>query len=442
MKRRTFVKLSSTIAGSAAISPLIASEEEQLKNWAGNISYSTNQIDYAQQLEDVQKFVKSQSRFKVLGTRHCFNRIADSKDRFLSLKKMDNVISLDVTGKTVTVESGITYGKLSPYLHEKGFALHNLASLPHISVAGGITTATHGSGVKNGNLSTAVTALELVAADGSVHVLSKEKNKEEFAAAVVGLGALGVITKITLSLQPAYLVRQYVYEQLPMVQLKSSFDKIVSAGYSVSLFTDWKTEFVNEVWIKQLESEKAMSDRDFFGAKVSAKNMHPIAELSAENCTEQMGVLGPWYERLPHFKMGFTPSSGKELQAEYFVPRKYAVEALFAVAKMGKQISPHLFISEVRTIAADDLWMSPCYKEDCIAIHFTWKPEWDAVSKLLPLIEKELAPFEGRPHWGKLFTMSSNELHKRYSKLSSFKELITKYDPKGKFRNEFLTVHL
>jgi len=417
-------------------------KEDSIKNWAGNITYSTSQIDYAKSIEDVQQFVKNTNQFKVLGTRHCFNRIADSKDRFLSLKNMDNVVSLDTAKKTVTVESGITYGKLSPYLHEKGFALHNLASLPHISVAGGIATATHGSGVKNGNLSTAVSGLEFVAADGSLHTISKEKNKEEFNALVVGLGAIGVITKVTLDIQPTFMMRQYVYEQLPMAQWRDHFSEIMSAGYSVSLFTDWQSESINEVWIKRLDNDKTVDGKNFFDAKASTKNMHPIATLSAENCTEQMGVSGPWYERLPHFKMGFTPSSGEELQAEYFVPMKHAVETIQTIARMGKQIGPHLFISEIRTIAADDLWMSPCYQQDCIAIHFTWKPEWDAVSKLLPVIEKELAPFQARPHWGKLFTMNSVQLHSHYKKLIDFKKLVERYDPKGKFRNEFLKANL
>ena len=439
MKRRTFVKLSSTVVGSAVLSPLMANKKDSIKNWAGNITYSSSQIDYAQSLEEVQQFVKNTSQFKVLGTRHCFNRIADSKNRFLSLKNMDKVVSLDADKKTVTVESGITYGKLSPYLHDRGFALHNLASLPHISVVGGITTATHGSGVENGNLSTGVNGLEFVAADGSVHTLSKEKNKEELNALVVGLGALGVITKVMLDVQPTFMMRQYVYGQLPMIQLKDHFDKIMSAGYSVSLFTDWQSDSINEVWIKRLDKDKTVDNKEFFGAKAATKNMHPIAALSAENCTEQMGVAGPWYERLPHFKMGFTPSSGEELQAEYFVPMKHAVEAIQAIARMGKQIGPHLFISEIRTIAADEFWMSPCYKQDCIAIHFTWKPEWDAVSKLLPVIEKELALFQARPHWGKLFTMNKTQLHGHYKKLNDFKKLITQYDPKGKFRNEFLT---
>ena len=374
-----------------------------------------------------------------MGTKHCFNTIADSKDNFISLKQMNKVVTLDANARTVTIEGGMKYGELCPWLNDKGFALHNLASLPHISVAGACTTATHGSGVKNGNLATAVAALEIVTADGEVINLSK-KDGEKFYAAVVGLGTIGVITKVTLNILPTFMMRQYVYVTLPMSQMKDHFDEIVSSGYSVSLFTDWQTENINEVWIKSRVDDAANSvaKTDFFGAKPATKNIHPIIELSAENCTEQMGVPGPWYERLPHFRMGFTPSSGKELQAEYFVPRQNAVDAILAIARMGKQIGPHLFISEIRTIDADNLWMSPCYKQPSVTIHFTWKQEWDAVSKLLPVIEKELAPFNAKPHWGKLFTIPPAKLQSLYEKMPDFKKITTEYDPHGKFRNEFL----
>jgi alditol oxidase len=307
-------------------------------------------------------------------------------------------------------------------------------------VAGSCATATHGSGVGNGNLATAIRALEFVAADGSVVKLSKEKDGDQFLGAVVNLGALGVVTKVTLAIQPTFAMRQYVYEQLTLEQLKANFDKIMSAGYSVSLFTDWQTDRINEVWIKsKMDDGSDFGNKpEFFGAKAATKNMHPIAEISAENCTEQMGVAGPWYERMPHFKMGFTPSSGTELQSEFFVPQTHALEAFLAVAKFGKQIGPHLFISEIRTIAADDLWMSPCRHQASVAIHFTWKQDWPAVSKLLPVIEKELEAFNARPHWGKLFTMSPKLLASRYEKLADFKKLAALYDPTGKFRNDFL----
>ena len=417
---------------------------EKLHNWAGNIEYSTENLFTATSLHQVQESVRKNSKLKALGTRHCFNNIADSKDAFISLKPMDKVIALDPAKRTVTVSAGITYGQLCPYLDEKGFALHNLASLPHISVAGACSTATHGSGEKNGNLPTAVSALEMVAADGSVVNLSREHDGETFNGAVVGLGALGVITKITLDVQPAFQMRQYVYEDLPFAELKDHFDAIESSGYSVSLFTDWQNQRVNEVWIKsRLEAgQEFHPTAEFFGAKLATRNLHPIKELSAENCTEQMGVSGPWYERLPHFRMGFTPSAGKELQAEYFVPRKHAVEAILAVERLHDQISPVLFITEIRTIAADKLWMSPCYERDCVTIHFTWKPDWPAVSKLLPVIERELAPFDACPHWGKVFTTSPNELKRVHQKMPQFIELSKKFDPQGKFRNQFLNQNI
>lgn len=441
MKRKTFLKLSSAFAAAPMFSPIKSwAQQEKLKNWAGNIEYSTSNVFYPKSVEEVQGLVKKCSKLRALGTRHCFNRIADSNHNLISTKEMNKVVALDANAHTVTVEGGIKYGELCPYLDEKGFALHNLASLPHISVAGSCTTATHGSGVGNGNLATAVKALDIVTADGNVVHLSRDKDGEKFLASVVGLGAFGVITQVTLAIQPTYMMRQNVYVKLSMSQLKEHFKKIMSAGYSVSLFTDWQTESINEVWIKSRVEDginyNAMPE--FFGAKAATKNMHPIAELSAENCTEQMGVPGPWYERLPHFKMGFTPSSGKELQAEYFIPAHNAVDAILAVARLGKQIGPHLFISEIRTIAADNLWMSPCRKQASVTIHFTWKQEWSEVSKLLPLIEKELDQFNERPHWGKLFTMSPKLLASRYEKLPEFKKMVATYDPEGKFRNEFL----
>lgn len=444
MKKRTFIKLSSALAVAPLITPFESwAQDEKLKNWAGNLEYSTNKIDYPKSVEEVQQLVKKYTKLKVLGTRHCFNTIADTKYNFISLRDMKKVVSLDANAKTITVEAGIKYGELAPWLNEKGFALHNLASLPHISVAGAITTGTHGSGVKNKNLCGPVDALEIVNANGDVVNVSR-KDGEKFDAAVVGLGALGVITKVTLNIQPAFMMRQWVYTKLPLQQVKEHFDEIVSAGYSVSLFTDWQSESINEVWIKSLidDASNVEAKKDFFGAVPATKNIHPIIELPAENCTEQMGVPGTWYERLPHFKMGFTPSSGKELQAEYFVPHEHAVEAIQAIQKMGKAIGPYLFISEIRTIDADDFWMSPCYKQPSVTIHFTWKQEWDAVSKLLPVIEKELAPFNAKPHWGKLFTMSSSTLASRHQKMNDFKKVVAEYDPQGKFRNEFLEKNL
>jgi alditol oxidase len=435
-KRRTVLKV---LSAAATVTPSTLTGEDRLTNWAGNLTYSSAKVQEASSTDQVRKFAKETPRFKPLGTRHCFNNIADSKDQILWMKALDKVLSLDTKARTVTVEAGIKYGQLGPYLHQKGFALHNLASLPHISVAGSCSTATHGSGEKNGNLATAVRALEIVTAQGDIVHLSRDKDGDRFRGAVVSLGALGVITKVTLDIQPSFAVRQYVFENLPLEQLQKNFDAIQASGYSVSLFWDWQKKRINEVWLKVREGAAAPKPgADFFGAKAATRNLHPIAELSAENCTEQMGVAGPWFDRLPHFRMGFTPSAGKELQAEYFVPRRNAMDAILAIERMGAEIFPHLMITEIRSIAADDLWMSPNYKQDCIAIHFTWKQDWPAVQKLLPKIEAAIAPYKGRPHWGKLFTVPRKTLASIYERLPDFQKLCREFDPQGKLHNDFL----
>jgi xylitol oxidase len=439
MKKRTFLKVSSVLATGPLFSPISSwASDEKLKNWAGNLTYSTNELFEATSIDDIQNFVKKTAKFKVLGSRHCFNTIADSTHQFLSLRRMNEVVSLDSVARTVTVGAGMNYGQLSPYLHERGFALPNLASLPHISVAGACATATHGSGETHGNLATAVSGIEFVTANGDLLQLTKDNDGEKFKAAVVNLGAIGVVTKVTLDLQPTYLARQYVYERLPMEHMDVYFNAIQAKGYSISFFTNWQNPYFDEVWIKVRDDSAFSPEPELFGARLATKDMHPIPELSAENCTAQMGVPGPWYERWPHFKLGFTPSSGVELQSEYFVPRENAVEAIRAIAQLGKQITPHLFTSEIRTIRADDLWMSTCYKQDAVAIHFTWKQDWPAVSKLLPIVEKQLTPFRFRPHWGKLFVTTHAQLKASYEKLPEFQAFLRGVDPKGKFRNSFL----
>ncbi len=442
MNKRLFLKLLALL-GLDSVTRLWSQDtavRSGLQNWAGNLRYSTDRLFRSESLQQVRQFVARQPRLKALGTRHCFNRIADSSDQLISLRSLNRPLQLDREKRTVTVEAGISYGQLSPWLTEKGYALHNLASLPHISVAGACATGTHGSGVNNGNLATAVSALELVTADGELLQLSPETHPDLFAGTVVHLGALGIVTKVTLDIEPTYDVQQYVYQHMPLSQAYDHFDAIMSCGYSVSLFTGWQE--VDEVWIKVRSGSSFKPEQEFFGSRLARQNLHPIAELSAENCTEQLGVPGPWYERLPHFRMGFTPSSGEELQSEYFVGRGDAVEALQAIARLSHQIRPHLMVSELRTIAADQLWMSPCYDRPSLAIHFTWKQDWQAVSRLLPLIERELSPFAVRPHWGKLFTIDPTVLQSRYPKLPDFQRLVAQHDPQEKFRNPFLSTNL
>jgi xylitol oxidase len=417
---------------------------ENDRNWAGNYRYSASVLHVPENVGQVQELVARSSQMKALGTRHSFNGIADCTESLLSLQKLNRVIALDHAHKKVTVEAGIRYGELCQYLQANGYALHNLASLPHITIAGACATATHGSGDRNGNLATAVHSLEVVKADGDVVVFTREQQDGGIAGAVVGLGGLGIVTKITLDVVPAFQMSQYVYEDLPLVHLKEHFNDIFSSAYSVSLFTDWKKETFNQVWLKRKITDQSSNqvEPEFFGARLATTHLHPVPGHTSENCSEQMGIPGPWHERLPHFRMEFTPSAGEELQSEYFVPRQDAYYALCALDRIREHISPLLYVSEVRTIAADNLWMSPCYKQESVAIHFTWKPNWEAVKQMLPIIEKQLEPFHARPHWGKLFTMPPARLQLLYEKLPEFQQLLLHCDPQGKFCNAFLNKNI
>ena len=442
MKRRTFTKKTSTlVAGSIlAGSQFNCSHQAMRKNWAGNLTFSTKNLSLPKDLAALQSTIKNAGKMRALGTAHSFNSIANSKYQQVSIKHWQTQPQLDEASMTVSIPANVRYGDLAIWLHERGYALHNLASLPHISVAGAVSTATHGSGDLNGNLSTAVVALELIKSDGHKISLSEKENPEEFYGTVVGLGALGIITSLTLKIEPTFNVRQDLFLSLPIENLSPHFDKITAAGYSVSMFTDWQTDFINQIWVKSKlgHSTEFNLRENLFGAMAADRKIHPIIEIDPKHCTDQMGQSGPWHDRLPHFKLAFTPSSGDELQSEYFVPRRHAVDALLSIQKLAKHIGPHLLISEIRTIAADRFWMSPCYNEACVAIHFTWKPHIVEVQKLLSMIEDTLTSFEVRPHWGKLFNLPQAYLADIYKKLPDFKALIERNDPTAKFRNDFI----
>lgn len=458
MNRRALMKSSASLFAGAAFSPYMPAAahadtpvlndhaEVARTNWSGNFHYSTDHVYAPKSVADVQAIVHEAAKLKPLGSRHCFNNIADSRFAQISMRGLD-AIELNEAERTVRVGAGIAYGKLAPMLDAKGFALHNLASLPHITVAGSIATATHGSGIGNGNLATQVSGLQIVTADGGILELSRGKDAD-FGAAVVHLGALGVITAVTLDLVPAFAATQTVYENLSFDQLEGNLDRIMGAGYSVSLFTTWQGNRATQVWIKNKVAPGvtppvyASLPRDFYGATLQKAKLHPLAGVPAQNCTEQMGSVGRWYERLPHFKMEFTPSSGEEIQSEFFVPREHAYGAIRAVEELRDQITPHLMITEFRTIAADRLPMSMASGRESFALHFTWKRESTAILQILPAIEARLAPFHARPHWGKVFTMQPAVLQGLYSRLGDFKALAQRLDPKGKFRNEYLDHNL
>jgi xylitol oxidase len=410
----------------------------RLTNWAGSVTFQADDVQRPTSLERLRRLVAGSAKVRALGSGHSFNDIADTPHTLVSLAELPEVFEVDTAARTVKVGASLRYAEVGRRLHEQGQALHNLASLPHISVAGSVATATHGSGDANGNLGTAVAALEMVTADGDL--VSLDRENDDFQGAVVALGALGVVVNVTLDIRPTYDMRQYVYEGLPLEALDEHFDDVFGSAYSVSLFTSWNGPQVDQVWIKTRGTRPA--ERDWFTASPADGPRHPVPGIDAAPCTEQLGVPGTWFERLPHFRPEFTPSSGVELQSEYLVPRRHAVAALRAVDAIGDQVAPVLQISEIRTIAADDLWMSTAYAQDSVAIHFTWVKDMPAVLPVLGLLEERLAPYDARPHWGKLFTTTPEVLRDRYPRLTDFHQLVRRYDPNGTFTNAFLDRHL
>ena len=400
------------------------------RNWGGNYTYRAERLHRPTTIEQVQEIVANAASVHVLGSRHSFNGIADSSD-LISLEHLPADVVVDREAQTVSLGGGVKYGNLAKALNAEGLALHNLASLPHISVAGAVATATHGSGVTCGNLGTAIAGLEIVTCSGEIIKVSR--GDPDFDGLVVGLGALGAVTRITLDVQPAYEVKQRVFENLSWKALYDHFDEITSCGYSVSIFTRWG-EANDQVW-DQVEN-------DLFGAGAAAVDRHPRIELDPISCTPQLGRPGLWSDRLPHFRMNYTPSNGAEIQSEYLLPRRHAIGAIEAMRALADRIQPILQVSEIRRVAADQLWMSTCYEQDSVAIHFTWKREPDAVQEMVARIEDAFTPFEARPHWGKVFHADATAIATLYKRHSDFIRLAERLDPRGAFRNAWLKAHV
>jgi xylitol oxidase len=403
-------------------------------NWARNITFAAPEFFRPEKLSELRAVVAGARQLRVLGTGHSFNDMADSPGTQVSLAGLPAEVEIDSANSLVLVSAGLSYATLAARLDRQGFALRNMASLPHISAAGATATGTHGSGTANQSLSAAVTGLELVTAGGDV----VEVDGDDVAGAVVHLGALGVVTRLILAVVPSFEVAQRVYEDLPLDVLDDHFAEIMASGYSVSLFTDWRGPRLTQLWIKYLTGDyPAVTEEPWFTATPAPAARNPVPGVAGDSCTEQLGVPGPWFERLPHFRPDFTPSAGDELQSEYLLPAEHAVPALHALRPIADDIAAAVRICEIRRIAADDLWLSMAYRQDSVAFHFTWIPDTAAVLPVVTAIERQLAPFGPRPHWGKIFTTPAAGLHDRYERLPDFLELARHYDPAGKFRNAY-----
>ena len=427
-------------------------------SWSGTVDYGPGPLHAPTSVAELRALVGRSPRIRALGTRHSFSEVAASDADLVTLAQLPAELEFDSAARTVRVAAGVRYGELAVAAAEHGLALANTGSLPHISVGGASATGTHGSGDAHRSLASSVRAIELVTADGDLLTLSREVHPEIFDGVVLSLGTLGVVTHLTLDLVPAFAMRQRVYQELPAeATAGAELSEVLAGAYSVSLFHHWDGT-IAQIWAKQavaaspaersgsVERSPARLPADagapfpetWHGARLASGALHPLPGMPGDFCTDQTGEPGPSHERLPHFRLEFTPSSGEEIQSEYFVPREQVGEALAAVMPLGERIRPLLHASEVRTVAADDLWLSPAHQRDSACVHFTWKQRPREVEALLPEIEERLAPFSPRPHWGKVFTLASETVQAHYPRLGDFQALRDRLDPDRVFRNDYV----
>jgi len=401
-------------------------------NWSGTVDF-TVPLALPTRVAEVQELMRTHDRVLAIGSAHSFSSAAVAPGLHIGTADLAGDVEIAPDRTCVTVPAGMRYAELGPALYAEGLALAAMASLPHISVGGAVATGTHGSGDAIGTLSSAVTALEVVTPDGNLRWVRRGTD-DDFDGWVVALGALGVVTRVTLAVEPAYDVVQSVLVGLDLDVVEERFDDVFGAATSVSVFTRWRPEPDAQLWLKRrVDREGAWPGAPDFGARLSARKMHPLEDLDPVHCTEQ-GLAGPWHERLPHFKAEFTPSSGDEIQAEYLLPRANAVQGIRAVRAIASRITPLLHVTEIRTMRADDLWLSPAYGRDTVGIHFTWHKD-ERIFDVLPAIEEALLPLGARPHWGKVTLATPRQLVAAYPRFEDFRNLLNVTDPTGKCRS-------
>ncbi len=402
-------------------------------NWAGTYQYRAPHHVTVSTEEDVRAALAGAGPVHALGTRHSFTDLPDTAGTLVEMAGLDAPAIIDSEARTVRITAGTRYGVLAAQLHAAGWALHNTGSLPHISVGGATSTGTHGSGDGKGVLTTAVRAVRFVDAAGEIREL--HRGDADFAAVVVGVGAFGILTELTLDIEPTYLVRQDLYAGITWDTFLGDVDAVTTAGDSVSVFTRWG-EDLGWVWVKRRVADAdAAVPTELLGGTLSDVGVSPLG--LGDNVTE-IGTAGPWYQRWPHFRADAEPSRGDEIQSEYFVDRADAADALRAVRAVMAPHAEHLIWTELRTASADDIWLSGAYQRDAFIIHFTWENHPDEVTAALREIEPVLAPFGARPHWGKRHLLERADIERVHPRLADARAVFERLDPDGRFVNEHL----
>lgn len=399
--------------------------------WAGHRTYASRALLAPTTLDQLATLVTSGERVRAIGSRHSFTDLADSPGVLVTLAGLEREPVLDAAASTVTVTAHTTYGTLGPWLHERGFALAALASLPHISVVGAVATATHGSGDAVTTLAGAVVALEILGADGEVRRL--DRDHPAFTGSVVSLGALGIVVAVTLAVEPTYDLAQTVIDDVDLTAVIENLGAVHASATSASVFTRWDGQA--SIWRKHRTDAAPAVDLSALGGRPADGRRHPIPGVDGAACTPQLGEVGPWFARLPHFRLEFTPSAGAELQSEHLVPQELAPRAVAAAREVLERHRDLVLVSELRSMAADDLWLSSAYQRSGVGIHTTWIQDEVRVRAAVAELETALEPYDFRPHWGKVF--ETTELARRYPRWDDAVDLVREADPTGVFAGPF-----
>jgi L-gulono-1,4-lactone dehydrogenase len=420
------------------------------RNWAGNQQCSPAAVDRPTSEDELAAAVKQAAaegqRVKVVGTGHSFTGAALTDGRQISLADYGRVVDVDAGNEQVTVQAGITLKELCRQLDARGLALANLGDITEQTISGAVSTATHGTGIRLGNLATQVRALRLVAGDGSVVSCSPTEEPEVFAAARVGLGALGAISTVTLQCVPAFdLHAVEMPERLDA--LGEDLDAHVEANDHFEFYwvphTGWAlTKRNNHTLLPRApRSRRQEITHDVLLSNVAFGTLCRLGRLRPQAIPRLMRAL-PSTGRVEYVdrsdRVFASPRYVHFYEMEYAVPREAGLEALNRVRDYVKRSGLHIsFPVEVRFVAADDIPLSPSYgRETCyIAVHVYRGMQFH---QYFSAVEQIMDDYGGRPHWGKLHFQKAETLAPRYPEWDRFQAVRVRLDPEGRFANTYL----